>query len=64
MDMRTGIKLLFTGYSKYIDDKLYLRWIHDYGNDMSFDDYKKSLTPYRASTESEKDYILKKYGGG
>ena len=33
------------------------------GEEISFDDYMKMSTPYRKSTEQEKQDILKRFGG-
>jgi hypothetical protein len=59
-----GYMLIKTAIEKNGEEKLYQKWLSDMARyEMSFEDYKKACTPYRKSTEKEKEEIISKFGG-
>lgn len=45
MDIESGTDLLFFALEKEEEHLIFLRWIQDAHNAMSFDDYKTALQP-------------------
>lgn len=64
LEPNLGFLLICKAKEKENEERLFTRWVHEnpYLN-ISFEEYKKALTPYRKSTNEEKEEILKKYGG-
>lgn len=63
MEHTNGFKLILKAIEKKNDEELFEQWLHDTARfELSFNDYKAKLTPYRKSTKEEKEEILKKWG--
>lgn len=64
MEHTQGYRLIYKAYENDTKEKLYDKWLSDMARyEMSFEEYYEKHKPYRKSTQSEKDEILKKFGG-
>ena len=64
MEASQGVKLIVKAIETHNEEKMFFKWLHDDARyKVSFSDYLKAGTPYRKSTDKEKDEILKKWGG-
>ena len=64
LDCEIGVALILKGLEKQEEEKIYHKWLSDIARyEISFDDYIKMATPYRKSTEQEKQDILERFGG-
>ena len=64
MDADCGYKLIQKAIQNNQKEQLFNQWLHDPARyEVCFNEYIHQATPYRKSTEKEKEDILKKYGG-
>ena len=64
MEATLGLELIVHAIKKDRKDRLFNQWLHDPARyEVGFDEYIKQATPYRKSTEEEKEEILRKFGG-
>lgn len=64
LDSEIGYGLILKAIENDNKETIYNKWLHDDARyEKNFDDYYKEHIPYRKSTVSEKDEILRKYGG-
>lgn len=54
--------MMMQGYKQMMEDKLYLKWLHD-SSGMSFGDYKNQAMgqTYEKTPPDQREYILKKF---